>query len=381
MITDDKMTTVPNEALERLGSQIASNSLGLLSTMGLGYQPLVGGEAQVLKMEEADLPRTMMMWGLMMEALKDIEQAAGFYGTLVMRELGRDRFRPHHAALGHVPPVGWMPPNMLKIADFCRRVDRLSADVKSNEPSRDGVLNGSIHSAVKAWARKAVVLAGVVQDDGPHEGWAFDQEASLVTDHVMYRLGLRHDAGATQAQHTHELVERGVRLAAPDHIRELMPMGGQGAEGLPPRYAAMVAQLHTHFRGQVKEDEYVLLGSAPLAVRGIRDVEDLDVLLHPRAMARLGYAPDVERTVLDVSVDDVKGVAQISPLLTPFYGPGVGQITPMAVYFTTEWWYGQPILDISIATALKEGRALDKDHEDVRAMGAYVPKNPFRGQP
>lgn len=371
MISDDKMTNVP---VAELGSRLMSYSLGLLSTLGLAQQPSAdGSEMAMVLVGEPDLPRALMLWGLLREALAELEQATGFDGEMVMRELARDPLRPHHLREGaSTSPVGWMPPNMLRVVDATRRIQRLAADTQRHKMVvlRAGAERG-VAAAVHAWAEEVA--------DSP---WSH-----RIAEHVLYRLGMiryappqivERGCGGFTPDDTVALIHRGEPLAAPNHIREYMPMGGDGARGLPPRFTALIAGLRGHFRDKVEPDEYVILGSAAMAVRGIRDVEDLDVLVHPRAMARLGYAPTQERTVLDVSLGDVRGLAQVSPLLTPFYGD-TGDVTSLAVFMTTEWWYGIPVIDISVVSDLKRRRGLEKDFEDVRALNAYVPQNPARG--
>ena len=59
-----------------------------------------------------------------------------------------------------------------------------------------------------------------------------------------------------------------------------------------PRFSALLEQIPAAWR----TEDYVLIGSATLAVAGIRDVNDLDVLVHPLLAAKLGAELEPEGT-------------------------------------------------------------------------------------
>lgn len=126
----------------------------------------------------------------------------------------------------------------------------------------------------------------------------------------------------------------------------------------------------------VPVDECVLIGSAVLAVRGIRDVEDLDVLVKPRVLDRLRVADDLKSLDVDLP-DDGKGVLQLATSLSAFYAVDLAlsvdevfqrrERAAAVGYDTRGWW----VMTLNQCIEIKRKLDREKDLADVEALQKF----------
>lgn len=127
------------------------------------------------------------------------------------------------------------------------------------------------------------------------------------------------------------------------------------------RFEALLAELAK----LVMKKEVHLLGSAILAIRGVRDVQDLDVLATPDTMHRLWpVATEAERYA--IAFKTPHGAIQISDRLSEF---GLCRsITAEVVREKAEHWQGWRVISLDTLKQAKRIRGQDKDHEDLRLL-------------
>lgn len=137
-----------------------------------------------------------------------------------------------------------------------------------------------------------------------------------------------------------------------------------------PRFHALLKEL----RRALAPSYVILVGSAPLAARGWRDVEDLDVLVESTAFDLLRKAfPEDWREEYDHERDiyaatTPAGMIQLSAHAAPFVGK-VGLVAWDIVKLATPW-EGWLLMDLDQVRAVKRARGQDKDQDDLRLIAS-----------
>jgi len=140
-----------------------------------------------------------------------------------------------------------------------------------------------------------------------------------------------------------------------------------------PRYDALTREL----RRLISPSQVVLVGSAPLAYRGLRDVNDLDVLVEESAFQRISkHFPhdwsvehDTERDIYGASTP--AGMIQLSSHAAPFVGE-VGLCSYDIVSKATNTDDGWLIMSLEHVYRIKLARRQEKDLDDLRLIGELL---------
>jgi hypothetical protein len=128
------------------------------------------------------------------------------------------------------------------------------------------------------------------------------------------------------------------------------------------RFIKLLAHLHAL---GVDSQRVVLIGSAPLAIRNLRDVNDLDVLCTPDQFDKL------RRHASELQYDDCAaiqtpfGVIQVSSNLAYFTATDV---TEEAAFTDADHWGGWLVLSLKHCVAIKKGAMREKDMDDLQLL-------------
>lgn len=139
-------------------------------------------------------------------------------------------------------------------------------------------------------------------------------------------------------------------------------------------FVSILEELETMWP-HVKRDG-MLVGSAPLAIRGLRDVKDLDIVATEEAFRSLeqSIAPDVARFDRTRSLTRYTafGQVQIAPTLA-MHAAGVPLSTEKA-WVGAEQWNGWRVLSREDCLLIKRTLKREKDEEDVRLLLHWDPR-------
>lgn len=121
------------------------------------------------------------------------------------------------------------------------------------------------------------------------------------------------------------------------------------------------------------EGEFVVVGSAAMAARGIREAKDLDVLVSSKLWEVLARKyPVSQKACMYISVGDVE-------LLGPgsmYRDPEI--ITTDDVIGTAEIIDGIPYINLGILKRVKKWRADPKDFRDIELIDKYLDTTSLR---
>lgn len=149
-----------------------------------------------------------------------------------------------------------------------------------------------------------------------------------------------------------------------------------------PRYE----KLRSYVAAVLQPKDFVLIGSATLAARGIRDVNDLDVLVRPsrwvlvKAKFAEGYWPaassDAEVPEYDPDLDadgkprEILRTGQHDFMMTP---PRiVGAVTAADVFQDAQYFEGFQVGSPRHCLAIKALAGRKKDHADMTSLAALI---------
>lgn len=177
----------------------------------------------------------------------------------------------------------------------------------------------------------------------------------------------------------HKLGDDPPMQATPD----IVPQHGDRLLDTAPRLCALVSELAKI----VGPQDVVLVGSAPMAVRSIRDVGDLDVLVHGAAMTRLRMVLEIhaglkvtmaDENLMAIGVD--VGMMQLSSRIVHFanatdltelelFEESIHFDIPCASQGRSLRW---AVMSLGHCRRIKRARGQMKDLEDLRSIGDYL---------
>lgn len=137
-----------------------------------------------------------------------------------------------------------------------------------------------------------------------------------------------------------------------------------------PNFTTLIAKLEEI---GVRRDNVVLLGSVPLVIRGLRDVNDLDVLTIRGMVADLATKhPELE--VKDLGMG--RGLAANLPVgesmiqfSETIHNFAAGIVTTEEVWQTAESWEGWNVLSKDLCIRVKRALGRAKDLDDLQLLG------------
>lgn len=113
-------------------------------------------------------------------------------------------------------------------------------------------------------------------------------------------------------------------------------------------------------------DGLVLVGSAVLAVRGIRDVRDLDVLASPEVFAYLKGCEPADQTEDEVAFRSARGVIQIGTKMVSFAKGS--SLTAFDVRQGSRIWQKWRVMSLEHLKDFKRAVGRQKDLEDLQLI-------------
>ncbi len=116
------------------------------------------------------------------------------------------------------------------------------------------------------------------------------------------------------------------------------------------------------------KDQYVIVGSAALAAKGIRVAKDLDVLVTEELWQQLRKSYTLTKTtpVENIDIGDI----QILGHGSPFRNETIATLGEMIK--TADIVSGHPILNLQLLRQFKKNEGREKDLKDVVLIDAYL---------
>lgn len=117
------------------------------------------------------------------------------------------------------------------------------------------------------------------------------------------------------------------------------------------------------------KDEYVLVGSAPLAIREIRDAQDLDILVSDKLWAELAQKRPINT---DFGFNKITLAPDIDALGdgSLFKDPQIASFEEMLT--TADIISGYPFLNLELLKKFKVKLGREKDYRDIELINQYL---------
>ena len=143
---------------------------------------------------------------------------------------------------------------------------------------------------------------------------------------------------------------------------------------IPPTYDDKLIRMFEELDAlEFPKDEYVIVGSGPLGVRGIREIRDLDIVVSNKLWKRLSEKypivdgdPGTKKMYISKSIEILGGPSFISDGQTP---------TVEEMIKSAEVINGYPFMSLNYTIIFKLKRGRDKDLEDLVLLEEWMMSN------
>jgi hypothetical protein len=113
--------------------------------------------------------------------------------------------------------------------------------------------------------------------------------------------------------------------------------------------------------------KYAIFGSGPMAIRGIRDAEDIDLIVTEDLWKKLCKKYDVEENAKNIAISDIEIYKDWKPVFE-----GMGKVIS-----DSETIQGYPFVKLKYVIEWKKKFGREKDKEDVKRIEAFLKEKCF----